>query len=72
MCAHIMATGAVSVTSLRRRPTGISLEVQRTVPKFLQQYAHLLEKGPKKRRRPVADEADDNDDDDDGDAVRAT
>lgn len=54
----------------RRRPTGVNLEVDRSVPKFLQQYAHLLEKGPKKRPRPAVEEGE-RDDDDEGDAVRA-
>lgn len=42
--------------------------IERPVPKFLQQYAHLLEKGDKKRPRPVLHE--DEGESDDEQAVR--
>ena len=46
----------------------MDLQVERSVPKFLQPYAHLLDRG-KKRPRPQLDDATEADDDDVGDAV---
>lgn len=44
--------------------------LERPVPKFLQQYSHLLEKGDKKRPRPVLHSDGSDDDEQDEDAVR--
>lgn len=54
----------------------MDVQVERAVPKFLQPYAHLLERGKKKRPRPALDADDGADDeaagdDDIGDAVRS-
>lgn len=55
-------------TLLCRRPTGVDVHFERSVPKFLQPYAHLLDRG-KKRPRPQVDDMADAEDDDVGDAV---
>jgi hypothetical protein len=47
----------------------VDVQFERSVPKFLQPYAHLLDRG-KKRPRPQIDDAADAEDDDVGDAVR--
>jgi len=73
-CSVQLHWRCVLMTSFQcRRPTGVNLAVHSKMPKFLQPYAHLLEKG-NKRSRPARIQSDEDDDgqDDQGAAVSSS